>query len=198
MADDDEIVKLQRTVVLSRFDMAAFETTERQTGGEGDLPKVGVDWQEARKFCRQEIEDGDLPTEAQWEYAARGGSRFPWSFGTDKALLENYAWYGEGLSSGKRHEVKQKLPNPLGLYDMHGNVWEWTRDWYNDYVPDVFVDPTGPNSGKCIFVKDECRVVRGGSFGAPPEPLRSVARDDVRPEGWGSGLGFRCVRVPPP
>lgn len=90
MAHDDEIVDPPRTVVLSGFDMAATETTEAQYGGQGLLPKFGVDWEEARNYCLQKIDHGDLPTEAQWEYAARGGSRFPWSFGDEEALFGHY------------------------------------------------------------------------------------------------------------
>ena len=140
----DEIVDPQRTVVLSAFQIAATETTQQQYGKEGDLPVVNVNWAQARAFCQRV--GGDLPTEAQWEYAARGGSRFPWSFGDDVAQLENYAWFDKN-SKGRAQEVRQKRPNPLGLYDIHGNVWEWTRDWYNDYASGVFVDPLGPSSG---------------------------------------------------
>ena len=196
MADDDEIVDPPRTVVLSGFDMAATETTETQYGGKGVTPKVDINWEDARKFCRQEIKDGDLPTEAQWEYAARGGSRFPWSFGDDETLLKHYAWYGEGFS-GKSHEVKQKLHNPFGLYDMHGNVWEWTREAFDNYKSGVFVNPR-ESDGICKFSKgiDSC-VLRGGSFDDSPGDLRSASRVGLEPENWSRSIGFRCVRVPP-
>ncbi len=166
-------------------------------------PVVNIDWNEARTICQQA--GGDLPTEAQWEYAARGGSRFPWSFGDDEGLLKYYAWYAGNAKEVQ--EVGQRRPNPLGLYDMHGNVWEWVRDWYSEYVPGVEVDPVGPASGKCdgwapgrIIQFDgsqACRVVRGGSFGVSPEVLRSAVRVLVLPEFWFELLGFRCVRVPP-
>ena len=145
MAHQDEIVDPPRTVVLSALQVAATETTQQQYGQTGDEPVVDVTWAQARAFC-QKI-GGDLPTEAQWEYAARGGSRFPWSFGDDAALLERYAWFA-GNASGQAHEVKKKLPNPLGLYDMHGNVWEWVRDWYGEYTSGLFVDPLGPSLGE--------------------------------------------------
>jgi formylglycine-generating enzyme required for sulfatase activity len=194
MADKNEIVDPPRTVVLSALQIAATETTQQQYGRvypdygkAADVPVVDVTWEQARAFCQQI--GGALPTEAQWEYAARGGSRFPWSFGDDAALLEHYAWFDKN-SSGQAHEVKKKLSNLLGLYDMHGNVWEWVRDWYGDYQSGVFVDPLGPSSE--IF-----RVVRGGSFAFPPESLRSARRGLDLPALRDRHDGFRCVRVPP-
>jgi sulfatase modifying factor 1 len=194
MADKNEIVDPPRTVVLSALQIAATETTQQQYGRvypdygkAADVSVVDVTWEQARAFCQQI--GGALPTEAQWEYAARGGSRFPWSFGDDAALLEHYAWFDKN-SSGQAHEVKKKLSNLFGLYDMHGNVWEWVRDWYGDYQSGVFVDPLGPSSE--IF-----RVVRGGSFAFPPESLRSARRGLDLPALRDRHDGFRCVRVPP-
>jgi formylglycine-generating enzyme required for sulfatase activity len=198
-----EVVEPQRTVVLSAFQMAATETTQQQYGEAGTFPKVDINWADARAYCLKI--GAHLPTEAQWEYAARGGSRFPWSFGDNESLLQDYAWFGEG-SSDKAHEVRQKRPNPLELYDMHGNVWEWVLDWYSDYVGGVFVNPLGPDAGQCWdFSGDKilpadfkgCRVVRGGSFDDPPAGLRSAVRFDGHPERRVRHVGFRCVRVPP-
>lgn len=197
MAFGNEIVAAPRTMVISGFDMALTGTTEMQYGGRGLLPQVVITWKEARNFCRQNISDGDLPdgdlpTEAQWEYAARGGSRFPWSFGDDEGLLAQYGNYSSDLV-----QVKQKLPNPLGLYDMHGNVWEWTRDVYSEYTSGVFVDPPEADDGNCQFVNDVFCVVRGGSFVSSPVYLRSARRARSRPEVRSILQGFRCVRVPP-
>ena len=196
------------------YALAATETTEeqcvkiglgqrQQCAAGSTRPVVNIDWNEARTVCQQA--GGDLPTEAQWEYAARGGSRFPWSFGDDEGLLKYYAWY-EG-NAKEIQEAGQRRPNPLGLYDMHGNVYEWVRDWHSEYVPGVEVDPTGPASGKCardvkdriVIIDDSlaCRVVRGGSFFNSPEHLRSAYRVVGHPELRVEVVGFRCVRVPP-
>ncbi|MFO1432959.1 MAG: SUMF1/EgtB/PvdO family nonheme iron enzyme [Candidatus Competibacteraceae bacterium] len=195
MAYDNEIVEPPRLVALSDFQMAATETTNRQYAQvvtdhptRNDEPVVNIDWKQARDFCSKV--GGDLPTEAQWEYAARGGSRAPWSFGEDENQLGRYAWF-DGNSNNRIHLVRQKRPNPLGLYDMYGNAWEWVLDWYDDYQAGLFVDPAGPtlSTGR--------RVVRGGSFVFSPQRLRSAFRVVVVP-GYGSrDIGFRCVRVPP-
>ena len=122
------------TAVLDAFDIAVTETTNEQytslfpkRAPADKKPTVNIRWSEAREFCQNPRVGGDLPTEAQWEYAARGGSRTGWSFGDDVNQLGEYAWF-EGNSSRQVQEVKTGDPNPLGLYDMHGNVWEWIRD----------------------------------------------------------------------
>jgi formylglycine-generating enzyme required for sulfatase activity len=204
-----------RIVILSAYALAATETTEeqcvkigpgrrQQCAAGSTRPVVNIDWNEARAVCQQA--GGDVPTEAQWEYAARGGSRFPWSFGDDEGLLKYYAWYADNAQD--RQPAGQRRPNPLGLYDMHGNVYEWVRDWHGEYVPGIEVDPTGPASGKCALFdfqkktvqfdnSQACRVVRGGAFVNSPERLRSTFRDFGASEDWRGFLGFRCVRVPP-
>lgn len=195
LAEEYEIVEPARVVTLPPFQVAASETTNHQYAQvvsghpEGDeRPVVNVKWEQARDFCQRV--GGDLPSEAQWEYAARGGSRTRWAFGEDEAQLGRHAWFS-GNSDGQAHAVKQKLANPLGLYDMHGNVWEWTRDWYDDYQAGSFVDPEGrKGSGG--------RVLRGGSFFNSPADLRSAFRDGDDPEVRFRFFGFRCVRVPPP
>jgi formylglycine-generating enzyme required for sulfatase activity len=175
------------------------------------LPAVGVSWDDAVEFCnrlsaRQGYRpcyrhrfgrwacdwyaDGyRLPTEAEWEYACRAGTTTRYTFGDDPVHLQHYAWFREN-SSERAHEVARKRPNPWGLYDMHGNVWEWIRDGYGDYTSGLFVDPAGPSSG-------QFRVVHGGSFGFSPEFLRSANRGRGLPEGRLRLHGFRCVRVPP-
>jgi formylglycine-generating enzyme required for sulfatase activity len=195
MSQPDERVDPPRVVSLGRFEMTKTEITNAQYKlhdprhkPEDSLPVTDVTWAQARAFC-QGYGGGDLPTEAQWEYAARGGSQTLWSFGDDEKVLGEYAWFGES-PLGTAHPVGQKRPNPLGLHDMYGNVWEWVRDWYGDYPSGFFVDPGGPSSGGR-------RVLRGGSFDDTPERLRSARRFDFDPEVRARPFGFRCVRVPP-
>jgi formylglycine-generating enzyme required for sulfatase activity len=129
-----------------------------------------------------------LPTEAEWEYACRAATDSPWSFGDDPDLLGDYAWLNAN-SGSRAHPVAEKRPNPWGLHDMHGNVWEWCWDRYGAYSSRPVSDPHGP-------VFNRRRVLRGGSFFVSPESLRSASRDDFQPELRFRHVGFRCVRVP--
>jgi formylglycine-generating enzyme required for sulfatase activity len=115
-----------------------------------------------------------LPTEAEWEYACRAGTKTPYFFGDDPDDLDDYAWYEEN-SDSKTQEVAQKKPNPWGLYDMAGNVREWVTDFYGPKVyaenakNNPVTDPRGPAKG-------DFHVTRGGAYDSPPEELRSAAR----------------------
>jgi formylglycine-generating enzyme required for sulfatase activity len=105
------------------------------------------------------------------------------------ARLDAYAWYADNANK-TLHAVRQKRPNPWGLYDMHGNAWEWVRDAYGDYSKTPQLDPMR-GSGE-----EPYRVVRGGSFVNSPLRLRSAVRASYLPERRGWSFGFRCVRVP--
>ncbi|MDR0300838.1 MAG: formylglycine-generating enzyme family protein [Treponema sp.] len=128
-----------------------------------------------------------LPTEAQWEYAAKGGNGSPGSYTyAGSNTVGDVAWY-EDNSDYKTHEVGKKAANGLGLYDMSGNVWEWCWDWYGDYSSGAQTDPTGAVSGAD-------RVIRGGSWIDSAEHVRSAYRDYGDPGSRGSNIGFRLVR----
>ena len=126
-----------------------------------------------------------LPTEAEWGFAARGGTQTAYSFGDDHTLLGDYARYW-GNSSEQTHPVGGLLANPNGLFDMHGNVWEWVQDWYTEELPGGD-DPLHSSSGSY-------RVFRGGSWGHDAQNLRSAYRNYISPGSGFSDVGFRLVR----
>jgi formylglycine-generating enzyme required for sulfatase activity len=130
-----------------------------------------------------------LPTEAQWEYACRAGSKTKYCFGDDASKLGEYAWYGQN-SGKKTHPVGEKKPNAWGLYDMHGNVWEWCQDrWKDGYYKESPVDdPAGAATGSY-------RVFRGGTWFRPAEGCRSAGRDCRLSWPGDCILGFRVSRV---
>jgi formylglycine-generating enzyme required for sulfatase activity len=130
-----------------------------------------------------------LPTEAEWEYAARAGTTTRWSFGDDARQLGRYAWYDEN-AGGQTHPVGQLQPNPWGLYDMHGNVWEWVQDWYGKYTNGTAVDPAGPSSGSG-------RVYRSGCLGYFARHCQSAFRRSGGPGLRWNYLGFRLLREIP-
>jgi formylglycine-generating enzyme required for sulfatase activity len=133
-----------------------------------------------------------LPTEAEWEYACRALTSTRFSYGEDleAQALTDYAWYfgNRGPASGTQ-SVGQKLPNPWGLYDMHGNVFEWCQDWYAQYPGGRIVDPRGPASS-------QYRVFRGGGWSFNTQYCRSAHRSFFFPSTVGDALGFRVVLAP--
>ena len=158
-----------------------------------------VDWHEATEFCRRltdahhkngnlpAAESYHLPTEAQWEYACRAGTTTAFSFGDDESQLDEFGWFSGNTALEKYvHKVGLKKPNPLGLYDMHGNVWEWCSDWYGDKLSGG-TDPVGPERGSS-------RVVRGGGWGNNPGICRSANRRSSDPSYRYDFLGFRVAR----
>jgi formylglycine-generating enzyme required for sulfatase activity len=146
---------------------------------------VGVSWEDAQRFCRWA--GCRLPTEAEWEYACRAGSQKKYCFGDDVSRLEEFAWFNKN-SGGKLHPVGEKKPNAWGLFDLHGNVWEWCQDWWKDdyYKHSPKTDPAGPERGSA-------RVLRGGSFRNDPDSLRCSSRSNYDPDIRGHYIGFRVV-----
>ncbi len=175
-------------------------TGENPSHFEGDnRPVEGVSWNDAVEFAEKlsEREDGRfrLPTEAEWEYAARAGSETEFYFGDDADRLGDYAWYS-GNSNRQTRPVGLKKPNAWGLYDMHGNVWEWCLDWYEDYtnVKKPRIDPVGFFPAGGIYN----RRVRGGSWRSSAAYLRTAYRGYSPPTYSSSRPGFRVVVLPEP
>jgi len=193
-------------VTLSPFQILETEVTEAQyfkaTGGHPscdngagdgpDSPVACVDWYESKAFCEVVDPKGRLCTEAEWEYAARGGTTTKYYCGDDAGCLDGIAWY-DSNSGGHRHDVKGRAPNVYGLYDMLGNVLEWTADWYSNsyYNVSPASNPQGPNSGSE-------RVSRGGSFfyySGNDYVLRVSWRKYSGPSSGSYAQGFRCCRT---
>jgi formylglycine-generating enzyme required for sulfatase activity len=192
----------QVEVTLSQgFGMAKTEVTQAQweavmgsnpSSSKGpNLPVENVSWEDAQAFIsklneKKILPQGwkfALPTEAQWEYACRSGEKGPYSGGS----LDEVGWY-DGNSGRETHEVAQKKPNALGLYDMHGNVWEWCADWREDTLKGG-IDPVGPSSGAL-------RVSRGGSWSSVASFCRAALRLWYGPGYRDYNLGFRPALVP--
>jgi len=163
-----------------------------------NYPATYVSWEDSMEFCRKLTEQErrasrlssdqlyTLPTEAQWEYACRAGTKTEFSFGDDESKLGDYAWWaGNTQSEPYAHEVGLKKPNPAGLYDIHGNVWEWCMDWHHENLAGGR-DPVGPTTGSF-------RVRRGGSWIVAPVSCRSANRYWDSPEFRFISLGFRVV-----
>ena len=156
-------------------------------------PVEKVSWDDVKDFLRKVNKSNDgyiyrLPTEAEWELAARGGSHTAYSFGNNSNQLDQYAWYYDN-SEDQTHAVATKLANNYGLYDVHGNVWEWVEDIYGNYSSGSVTNPRGASSGPL-------RVFRGGGWDSDAYSLRSAIRNYWWPYGPNSDVGFRLVRTP--
>jgi formylglycine-generating enzyme len=167
-----------------------------------DYPVTNISWNDADAFCKwlSEVtsEKYSLPTEAQWEFAAKGGAdvltgekitevsdSYVYNFaGGDN--IDELGWYWDNRDKGVR-VVGQKEPNQIGIYDMTGNVWEYSSDWYGDYTPELKRNPTGPKQG-------EYKTRRGGAWNSAKENCRVVSRSPAHPTNSMHGSGFRVVR----
>jgi formylglycine-generating enzyme required for sulfatase activity len=208
----------QHSVTISKaFFMGKYEVTQKEwvavmgsnpSNWKGDnLPVEMVTWYEVVEYCNKlSVKEGltpaytisgtnvtwnksangyRLPTEAEWEYTCRAGTTTPYYSGSS---IDNAGWYS-GNSGSKTHEVGGKQANAWGLYDMHGNVWEWCWDWYGDYASGSQTDPTGATSGAN-------RVYRSGGWDCSVESgyLRSADHNGNTPNHRYRNLGFRLVR----
>lgn len=223
MGDKDEVDAKPHEVVVSSFHIDKYLVTQEQyerVMGENPSrwkgarnPVEQVRWSDAVRFCNARSRlDGlepcydldtwgcdfaangyRLPTEAEWEYACRAGAKTAYFFADDSSKLADYAWFDQN-SNGRPHPVGQKRPNPWGLYDMHGNVWQWCNDFYavDYYEQSPQEDLRGPKDG-------ETKVVRGGAWKFSDESCRCGYRYNEDP-GYADVCfgydvyGFRCVR----
>ncbi len=184
-----EITQKQWVTVMGSRPWSGKEYVE-----EGDECAASyVSWDDAVAFCKKlsqtEGRTYRLPTEAEWEYACRAGTKTAYSFGDSASQLGEYAWF-DGSVGGQKyaHGVGRKKANPWGLFDMHGNVWEWCADWYGkaSYPVNPVSDPTGSSSGSS-------RVVRGGCLYDDAAYCRAARRSIISP-GYRNGfIGFRVA-----
>jgi formylglycine-generating enzyme required for sulfatase activity len=176
-----------------------YNTAAQFPGNEGeDRPVVGVlHWQAAEFVRRLNFVTGEnyaLPTEAQWEYAARGGNQSEGYRYAGSDNIDEVAWH-EGNSAYDAHKpVGGKAPNELGLYDMTGNAQEWCSDWYNDYSSEAQTDPTGPETFHPSF--PNAHVGRGGGWSSTAEYSHVTFRQGMEPTQPNAALGLRLVRNP--
>ena len=195
----------QHQVTIQPFAMGKYEVTQEQwyavmgtlpSKFKGrTLPVEQVSWDDAQEFVKRLSEKTGknyrLPSEAEWEYAARAGSQTRYYFGDNENDLGRYAWFS-GNSRDTTHQVGEKEPNAFGLHDMLGNVWEWTADCWNDNYNGAPSDGSGWTSGPCGL-----RVLRGGSWVNDPQNARSAFRTAGSASYRTGILGFRLARMLP-
>ena len=216
--DSNDYERPQHKVSVPDFMMGIYPITQAQWRFVATLPKVKTDlepdpsnfkgedrpveqvsWLDAMEFCRRlsvhTKREYRLPSESEWEYACRAGATTAYSFGDNAAELGEYAWYGEN-SDSQTHPVGQKQPNAFGLYDMHGNVWEWCADdWHDSYKG-------APKDGS-VWIKDNknyeapetLKLLRGGSWFLLAQLCRSAYRSDFNARARDYFVGFRVVCV---
>jgi formylglycine-generating enzyme required for sulfatase activity len=192
---------VHRVVITKGFYLGVYPVTQAQwswvMGSDNrpshfpgdDRPVESVSWDDCQAFCARLRElTGKpirLPTEAEWEYACRAGTTTEYYSGNSEEALQKVAWYAAN-SDQQTHHVGQKAPNAFGLFDLHGNVWEWCADWAGGkyYGKSEENDPVGPKSGSG-------RVLRGGSWGHKPGVCRAAYRSGNEPAFRNSNIGVR-------
>ena len=201
--DDDELPRHE--VQIKKFAVGKFEVTQAEyiavmehnpSRFKGrNNPVENISWHDAQEYVAQLSQKTGktyrLLSESEWEYAARAGTNTLYSFGDDLSDLEQYAWF-DGNSQERTHPVGQKQPNGFGLYDMHGNVWEWVADCYNASYHGA------PNNGEA-WISESCKYLlsRGGSWDDIPYHLRSGFRARDALDYTNDNLGFRVARTLP-
>jgi formylglycine-generating enzyme required for sulfatase activity len=187
----------QYPVTFEEYDAFCEVTARKKPNdegwGRGKRPVIYVSWKDAQAYCQwlgeRTGQEYGLLTEAQWEYACRAGSETAYCCGDDQKSLGDFAWYSTN-SDHRTHPVGEKQPNEWGLHEMHGNVWEWVRDWFGDYSKRAQSDPSGPESGSD-------RVLRGGGWLDGAVNCRSAYRIYDDPGCRVQDLGFRLSRTGP-
>jgi len=208
----DDIEKPSHIVTVGSFSIGKYPVTQKQwktimgtdvrqqrdkankdfpIDGEGDeYPMYYVSWNEVQEFISKLNERTGkqyrLPTEAEWEFAARGGNSRRGYIYSGSNQIDDVAWYTG--NSTRTHPVGTKAPNELGIYDMSGYVWEWCSDWYGAYTATAKTNPTGPDKGSS-------RVLRGGSWCCDAQYCRVSDRYYLTPDNRGNYIGFRLVLV---
>lgn len=184
-------VKISSPFFIGRYEVTQAEWLKMMEANPSEFrdclrcPVDSVSWDLAMEFVSKlnKLDDKfrySLPTEAEWEYAARAGTTGPYA-----GDIKDMGWYDEN-SDSRTHPVGQKLPNAFGLFDMHGNVLEWCEDWYGSYEASSQTDPRGPSAGTR-------RVMRGGSWKFPADVSRSAVRNQCKPSDCDYQVGLRVV-----
>jgi formylglycine-generating enzyme required for sulfatase activity len=204
--DPRHVVKIGRRFAVSKFEVTfdqwdicvdtrgcTLPGTGGSSWGRGRQPAINISWADARQYVewlsKLTGQDYRLLSEAEWEYAARAGTTTSYSFGNDETALGKYAWYAENANE-QAHSVGERKANAFGLFDMHGNVWEWVEDCYHDRYEGAPTDGSAWTDGEC-----DRRVIRGGSWNERPQGLRSASRDRISPDFRNLILGFRVGRT---